>query len=71
MRRRFGDVCEVRSSGIEQRRAKISGAPRSMKMGNIRSPWRYDDASESTMWATRVRCNHRFDYAHASLAKRG
>jgi hypothetical protein len=26
-----------------------TGAPRSMKMGNIRSPWRYDVVLESTL----------------------
>ncbi len=34
----------------------VSGAPRPMKMGNTRSPWRYDNDAENIIEATFMRC---------------
>jgi hypothetical protein len=39
---------ESRIGGIWRNSVFRSGAPRSMKMGNIRSPWRYDAARQTT-----------------------
>src|SRR5258708_7470853 len=41
----IADECECGAEGLRDVRPARSGAPWSMKMGNIVSPWRYEDTS--------------------------
>jgi hypothetical protein len=48
----------VRQAALEwplHRTLAQGGVPRSMKMGNIASPWRYDNAAENAIEATLMR----------------
>ena len=43
------DAGQLRASPVTAESAGVRGAPRSMKVGNIPSPWRYDVGAFRTL----------------------